>query len=162
MKYVIIQIFILVVFFAGIFFNQILVKDRDKNELKVLVNQSLHFGNDIYHIDYNTCSYNTESGYEGFFKNIDEMTDYFEDLSAYHSIPLGYKDDMQYQINQGYLTVKTIYNDDEKYVELNYKGPNWYYNAQRDTAYNLCIFNYVEKLYNPVTKSWLYEGYTID
>lgn len=153
---------ILAVFFSTFYVNKSLLKETDKNELKVPVNQSLHFGNDIYHIDYNTCSYSTESGHKGFFKDIHSMTDYFEDLSAYHSIPLGYKDDMQYQINQGYITAKTVYNDDKSYIELNYKGPNWYYDAKIDTTYNLCIFSYVEKLYDPISKSWIYEGYTID
>jgi len=96
------------------------------------------------------------------FTTRDAMYDYIENMTAYNSSTIGYQGDLDYNIRNGYIYARTVYNDNEQYTDLVYNGPNWAINAECDTTYLISTFNNVEKIYNPSTKSIEYDHYSID
>ena len=85
-----------------------------------------------------------------------------EDQSVYDTCIHGYKDDLDFLVRNGYVWVRTVYNADEQYSELVYDSPNWMVDDNKDTSYIITTFNTVEKIYNPTTKSFEFDSYSID
>lgn len=124
---------------------------------------SLYIPGDIAHIYFAYNEVYFEQGGDPLqFNSREEMYDYIGELTAYNSSIHGYKESLDWLVAQGYIYARTIYNDDEKYTELIYDGPNWTVNAEQDTSYIISTFNNVEKIYNPKTKSIEYDSYTVD
>ena len=96
------------------------------------------------------------------FDEQEALDEWIEDELYYATCIHGYKDDLDFLVRQGYVYAVTVYNGDEQYTELIYNGPNWTVDATQDTSYVITVFNTVEKLYNPITKSFEYDSYTID
>lgn len=96
------------------------------------------------------------------FPNEDALEQWREDQSVYDTCIHGYKDDLDFLVRQGYVWVRTVYNADEQYSELVYDGPNWMVDGNKDTSYIITTFNTVEKIYNPTTKSFEFDSYSID
>ena len=119
--------------------------------------------NDIAHIDLDKLQISFEVDTVIYkYDNKQEIYDFIEKSSAYNSCTIGYKDDLDYNIRNGYIYARTVYNEDKQYTELIYSGPNWTIDAQQDTTYLISTFNNVEKLYDPNTKTTWYESYTVD
>lgn len=126
-------------------------------------NWSMYTTDDILHINYEELIVTFEMQADTFsFKSEKELHKYLESVSANFSHIHGYADDLDYQIKKGHVFAQTVHNEDEQYTELLYQGPHWGTDATKDTAYVISTFNHVEKLYDPVTKSILYESYCID
>ncbi len=119
--------------------------------------------NDIAHIDLDKLQISFEVDTVIYkYDNKQEIYDFIEKSSAYNSTVLGYQNDINYLIENGYISVNTVYNEDEKYSEMLYDGPNWTIDAGRDTSYLIATFNTVERVYDPKTKlNWL-ESYNTD
>lgn len=132
---------------------------------KIIV-QHTYLPSDIMRVDYKNLDVYFEQGGDPLeFSNINELTEYVENTTAYATCIHGYKDNLDWLIRQGYIYAITVHNDNEQYTELVYKGPNWTYDTQdptRDTSYIISTFNNVEKLYDPRTNTQWYESYTID
>lgn len=110
-----------------------------------------------------------------FFDSEKNMFDWIEQVTTEGTIPSGYKDDLQYHINQGYITaaVHADINDKGELVspvgkiELIYDGPNWTIDSDKDTTYTVCKFPIIDT-YNVSydefgKKSYpMYLGYGID
>ena len=119
--------------------------------------------NDIAHVYFADKKIYFENGGEPIqFKTNTELYSYIEDMTAYTSSIIGYKQDFDLNVHNGYIFAKTIYNDDEQYTELHYNGPNWTISAEQDTSYLITTFNHVEKIYNPKTRTFEYDHYTVD
>ena len=96
------------------------------------------------------------------FSSREAMYEYISEMSAVSASTIGYQHDLDYNIRNGYIFARTVYNVDEQYTDLIYNGPNWTVDATKDTTYLISTFNHVEKIYNPKTKSMEYEHYTVD
>ena len=96
------------------------------------------------------------------FSSRESMYEYIEEMTAYSSSIIGYQHDLDFNIRNGYVYARTVYNEDEQYTELFYNGPNWTIDAQQDPTYTISIFNNVEKIYDPKLKTVYYESYTVD
>ena len=121
---------------------------------------SVYTSEDIIHVVNDSTLF--ESSDTSFtFVSDEEQYEFLENLTAYSSTIHGYQYDLDYIIRNGYLFARTIYNDDEQYTDLIYKGPSWIDNT-KDTTYTVSTFNIVEKIYNPKTKSIEYDHYTVD
>jgi hypothetical protein len=96
------------------------------------------------------------------FDEQEALDEWLEHESAYATCIHGYKDDLDFLVRNGFVWTKTVYNGDEQYTELIYDGPNWTVDATQDTSYVIATFNTVEKVYNPTTKSFEFDSYSID
>lgn len=123
--------------------------------------RSQHISGDIAHIKGLTVFF--ENSHDSLvFDEQEALDEWLEYESAYATCIHGYKDDLDFLVRNGYVWVRTVYNADEQYSELVYDGPNWTVDATQDTSYVITVFNTVEKLYNPTTKSFEFDSYTID
>ena len=124
---------------------------------------SVYVPGDIAHIYFAYNEIYFENGGDPLeFSSREDMYNYIEDMTAYTSSVIGYKDDLDYNIRNGYIYARTVYNDDEQYTDLVYDGPNWTINGQEDTTYVISTFNNVEKIYNPETKYTGFDHYCVD
>ena len=124
---------------------------------------SVYVPGDIAHIYFAYNEIYFENGGDPLeFRSRENMYNYIEDMTAYTSSVIGYQHDLDFNIRNGYIYARTVYNEDEQYTNLVYDGPNWTINSQKDTTYVISTFNHVEKLYNPITKSTEYDHYTVD
>jgi hypothetical protein len=122
---------------------------------------SRYISGDIAHIDSLTVTFEVSSD-SLIFCSRDDLNQYLEDQSAYATSIQGYAGDLDYLIRNGYVFARTVFNEDEQYTDLIYKGPNWTVDATRDTSFIISTFNTVEELYNPITKAVEFDSYTID
>ena len=124
---------------------------------------SIHIPGDIAHIYFAYNEVYFENGGDPLeFRSREDMYDYIEDMTAYTSCIIGYQNDLDYNIRNGYIYARTVYNDNEQYTDLIYDGPNWTVDANRDTTYLISTFNKIDKVYDKNTKFKWYESYTID
>lgn len=124
---------------------------------------SIYLPGDIMHIYFARNEVYFEQGGDPLeFNNREAMYDYIEEATAFSSSIHGYKNDLDWLIQQGYIFANTVHNDDEQYTDLIYRGPNWTVDTSQDTSYIISTFNNVEKLYNPKTKTIHFESYSID
>lgn len=119
--------------------------------------------NDIAHIDLDKLQISFEMDTVVYkYDSIQDIYEFIEKSSAYNSTVLGYGSDITYLIENGYISINSIYNKHEKYSEMLYNGPNWTIDASRDTSYIIATFNTIEKIYDPKTKlDWL-KSYNIN
>lgn len=139
-------------------------KNNSTNNDCIKVKQSIYLKSDIMHVDYNnlTVYYETNGGDPLEFTNIILLNEYVEEITAQEANISSYKDDLDYNIRNGYIYANTVYNADEQYTELIYEGPNWVNDPGNDTTYLLSTFNNVEKLYVPSNCTYEYQHYTVD
>jgi hypothetical protein len=124
---------------------------------------SIYLSTDIAHVYFSDRKIYFENGGEPIhFKTNSELYAYIEDMTAYTSSIIGYKQDFDYNVLNGYIFAKTVCNSKEQYTEMHYSGPNWTVNAQKDTSYLITTFNHVEKIFNPKNKTFEYDHYTVD
>lgn len=124
---------------------------------------SVYISGDIAHIYFAYNAIYFENGGDPLeFETKDAMYDYVSEITAYNSCTIGYKDDLDYNIRNGYIYARTVYNEDEQYTDLIFDGPNWTVDADRDTSYLISTFNKVDKVYDTNTKFRWYESYAID
>lgn len=122
--------------------------------------QHMYITGNIAHIDGLSVTFENNDD-SLVFNNKTDLYEWVEKQSAYDTCIHGYKDDFNWMVQEGYVYAITVYNDDEKYTELIYDGPNWTVNALQDTSYVITVFNTVEKLYNQSTKSFEFDSYTV-
>ena len=87
-----------------------------------------------------------------FFDSEKDMFDWIEQVTSEGTIPSGYKDDLQYNINNGYITAAVHADIDQNgrvispvgKIELIYNGPNWTNGSEQDTTYKVCKFNTID------------------
>lgn len=138
--------------------NEADILHSDTNDI-----MSLYIPNDIMSIYFAYNEIYLEQGGDPIeFPSRENMYTYIEETTAYASCIHGYKENLDWLISQGYVYAKTVYNEDEQYTELFYNGPNWTVDTTIDTSYTISIFNNVEKIYEPKTKTVYYESYTVD
>lgn len=138
--------------------NTVDVLHADTNDI-----MSVYISGDIAHIYFAYNEIYFENGGDPLeFETKDAMYDYVSEMTAYNSCTIGYKDDLDYNIRNGYIYARTVYNEDEQYTDLIFDGPNWTVDADRDTSYLISTFNKVDKVYDTNTKFRWYESYAID
>jgi hypothetical protein len=124
---------------------------------------SIYIPGDIAHVYFAYNEVYFENGGDPLeFTTREAMYSYIEEMTAYASSTVGYQGDLDYNIRNGYIYARTVYNEDEQYTDLVYDGPNWTVNAECDTTYVISAFNHVEKLYDANNKTIWYEHYTVD
>ena len=87
-----------------------------------------------------------------FFDSEEDMFEWIEQVTSEGTIPSGYKDDLQYYINQGYITAAVHADIDPNgrvtspvgKIELIYDGPNWTIDSEQDTTYTVCKFPIID------------------
>jgi len=122
---------------------------------------SIYTTGDIVHIEGRKVTF--ESSEEVLrFSSDEELFDWVGKYTAKYSTPIGYGENLQWYIDQSYISVKVVENPDEEYAELLYHGPHWAVNPEQDTAFVLGYFNYIEKLFDPKREEWLIEAYNLD
>jgi len=123
---------------------------------------SIYIPSDIIHINDCTLVVSFEVADTSYtFDSKAELNNYIEVVTAHASSVFGYQQDLQYQINSGYIISRSVINEDESYTEMIYTGPNWTVDATKDTSFILATFDSLEKIYDPKTKSILYESYNM-
>jgi hypothetical protein len=114
---------------------------------------SVYTTEDIIHVVDETIFFES-SDTMFFFKSDLEQYTFLEKLTAKASTVEGYAGDLDYNIRNGYIYARTVYNEDEQYTDLVY--------VQDSINILISTFNNVEKIYNPVTKSTEYDHYSVD
>ena len=138
--------------------NTVDVLHADTNDI-----MSIYIPGDIAHIYFAYNEVYFENGSDPLeFTTREAMYDYIAEITAHSSCIIGYQNDLDYNIRNGYIYARTVYNDDEQYTDLIYDGPNWTVDASRDTTYLISTFNKIDKVYDTNTKFKWYESYTID
>lgn len=116
---------------------------------------SIYMPTDIIHVDDNALTISFESNSQVIkYNSEDELYETLETITSNMSSIEEYYHDLDYQIRNGYVYARTVYNDDEQYTDLIL--------VQKDTNILISTFNIVEKIYNPKTKSISYDHYTVD
>lgn len=116
---------------------------------------SIYMPTDIIHVDDNALTISFESNSQVVkYNSEDELYETLETITGNMSSIEEYYHDLDYQIRNGYVYARTVYNDDEQYTDLIL--------VQKDTNILISTFNIVEKIYNPKTKSIEYDSYSID
>lgn len=108
---------------------------------------------DIVHIDVDklTVVYESRDSIHA-FDTWHDLNEFVEDITVKGCIPSGYANDIQYYIDQGFITAEvhpSIGKDGNVLspvgrVELWYNGPNWTIDSSVDTMYQMVTFPFVE------------------
>ena len=131
---------------------------------------------DLVHVDVDklTVAYENQDSVRK-FKTWAELSEYVEDITAKGTIPSGYANDIQYHIDQGFLTAEVhpaigkdgVVLSPVGKIELWYNGPNWTIDSAKDTTYVVSKFRMVDGYdaeYDefPNKTYRMYVGYGID
>lgn len=148
-------------------FTYLCVHNPECSKEKILeVYSSNH---DLLHINVT----NNQVAYEGnedveSFDSFEHMRDWVSSITAKGTIPSGYSDDIQFYIDEGFITANIHPEINKKgevvnpigKVELYYSGPNWTNDSTQDTTYLMSTFNGVED-YNVEYDEWLENTYVM-
>lgn len=108
---------------------------------------------DLIHINLTDLSVGYEGSEERInFNSQEDLFQWIESTTAKGSIPSGYATDLQYHINNGYITAAVHADIDDNgnltspvgKIELIYDGPNWTNGSEQDTTYKVCKFPIID------------------
>lgn len=151
-----------IIFFSSFYVHYVHEPKKDKIF-------SIYLNEDLIHINLSKLIVFYESSDKTItFDSEEQLFEWIEDKSAKQNIPSGYADDIQFYIDQGFITCNIHPNINNKgevispvgKIDIWYSGPNWTEDSSRDTSYIISTFNSIED-YNVEYDEFLQNTYTM-